>query len=138
MSAATPFMAIGALSRRTGCKVETIRYYERVGLLAPAGRSPGGHRQYDHDALKRLNFIRRARRLGFPVETVKALLALADGGGRTCKDVERIARRHLDAVRAKQSDLAALERVLADMVTRCAGGTKPDCPVIEALFEDAP
>ncbi len=131
------YMTIGTVSKRTGCKIETIRYYERVGLLFAPVRSSGGHRHYDHDALKRLNFILRARRLGFTLDTVRALLSLADGEGKSCAEVEGIAGDHLAEVRGKLEDLAALERVLTDMVDRCRGGTMPDCPLIEALFEGA-
>ena len=130
------YMTIGAVSKRTGCKVETIRYYERIGLLPAPVRSVGGHRHYDHDALKRLNFILRARRLGFTLDTVRALLSLADGEGKSCAEVEGIAGSHLGEVRGKLDDLAAMERVLTDMVARCRGGTMPDCPLIEALFKD--
>ena len=135
MADSPQYMTIGTVSKRTGCKVETIRYYERVGLLPAPVRSSGGHRHYDHDALKRLNFILRARRLGFTLDTVRALLSLADGEGESCVDVEDIAGKHLDEVRGKLDDLAALERFLTDMVARCRGGTMPDCPLIEALFE---
>ncbi len=130
------YMTIGTVSKRTGCKVETIRYYERIGLLPAPVRSLGGHRHYDHDALERLNFILRARRLGFTLDTVRALLSLADGEGESCAEVEGIAGKHLGEVRGKLDDLAALERVLTDMVARCRGGTMPDCPLIEALSED--
>lgn len=130
-------LSIGDLARRTGCKVETIRYYERAGLLAPPPRSAGGHRLYGQGGLKRLNFILRARRLGFTLAQVRVLLDLADGGGGGCAEVERIAARHLAEVRARLRDLAALDGVLAEMVERCQGGTLPECPVIEALFRDS-
>ena len=132
-----PRLTIGALGKRTGCKVETIRYYERIGLLPAPARSQGGHRHYGETTLKRLNFIRRARHLGFSLDTVRALLALADGEGETCEEVERIVSRHLKDVRVKRDDLAVMEGVLSEMVSRCAGGTMPDCPLIEALFEGA-
>lgn len=126
------------LSKRTGCKVETIRYYERMGLLPPPARSQGGHRQYGEDALKRLAFVLRARQLGFSLDTVRTLLALADGEGRTCEEVHRITVRHLDDVRTKQENLRVMEKVLSEMVSRCADGTLPECPLIEELFEAAP
>lgn len=132
-----PALSIGRLAAETGCKVETIRYYERIGLLAPPPRSQGGHRHYDAGALGRLNFIRRARGLGFRIEAVRALLDLADGKERTCAGAERLATAHLGDVRAKLADLRALEQVLADMVARCRGGTLPECPLIEALYASA-
>ena len=135
MNGSTPVMTIGKLSARTGCKVETIRYYERIGLLPEPLRSEGGHRHYGQADAKRLNFILRARRLGFALDGVRALLDLADGRGNSCAEVEGIAGRHLGDVRGKLADLQSLEVVLADMVERCRSGTMPDCPVIEALYE---
>ena len=133
-----PRMSIGGLSKRTVCKVETIRYYEREGLLEPPARSQGGHRHFGVAALKRLTFILRARQLGFSLDTVRALLQLADGEGQTCEEVRQITARHLDDVRAKQNDLDVMEKVLADMVSRCADGTLPECPLIEELFDVPP
>lgn len=134
MSDTAPYVTIGALARETGCKVETVRYYEHIGLLPPPPRSQGGHRQYDPTAVKRLNFIRRARHLGFTLDTVRALLALADGPRGSCAEVETIAARHLAEVRSKVADLRVLDRVLAGLVARCRGGDMEDCPLIEALY----
>ncbi|MAE44814.1 MAG: transcriptional regulator [Magnetovibrio sp.] len=136
MAVPLPLMTIGALSRRTGCKVETIRYYERIGLLPAPARGRGGHRHYDEGALKRLDFVLRARGLGFPLDSIRGLLDLADGGGRSCAQVERIAARHLKDVRNKLADILVMEKVLAEMVADCRGGTMPDCPLIEALFNE--
>lgn len=130
-----PHMPIGALARESGCKVETIRYYERVGLMPKPARTGGGHRMYSESQMRRLSFIRRARELGFTIDAVRVLLGLVDGEGRTCAEVEAISRRHLDDVRAKIADLLTMETVLAGMVAECKGGAVPDCPVIEALFE---
>lgn len=137
MEKPSPRLTIGALGKRTGCKVDTIRYDERIGLLPAPARSQGGHRHYGETTLKRLNFIRRARHLGFSLDTVRALLALADGEGETCEEVDRIVSRPLKDVRAKRDDPAVMEGVISEMVSRRAGGTMPDCPPIEALFEDA-
>ena len=130
------WLSIGALSARTDCHIETIRYYERIGLFPAAPRGDGGHRQFDRDHLKRLNFIRRGRDLGFTLDQVRALLGLVDGGDYTCAEVEHMTRYHLGAVRRKLADLKALEAVLADMAAACGGGTVPDCPVIDALFRE--
>jgi MerR family mercuric resistance operon transcriptional regulator len=130
-----PRLSIGDVSKRTGCKAETIRYYERIGVLPPPPRSAGGHRHYGSDQVKRLTFILRARKLGFPLNAVRALLRLADGDENSCAEVEHIAAAHLGEVRDKLGDLAVLEGVLAGMVARCRGGVVPDCPIIEALFE---
>jgi MerR family mercuric resistance operon transcriptional regulator len=131
-------MTIGVMARNTGCKVETIRYYERIGLLDEPLRSAGGHRHYGHAHLKRLSFIRRARDLGFPLDTVRALLGLSAPGDATCAEVEGLAAGHLAEVRAKIADLARLEAVLAELVARCRGGTVPECPIIEALYTEGP
>jgi MerR family mercuric resistance operon transcriptional regulator len=128
---------IGALSERTGCNIETIRYYERIGLMPPAARSEGGHRLYGEDQSRRLGFIRRTRQLGFTLDEVRTLLRLVDGGRFTCAQVKRITVHHLDDVRRKISDLRKIERVLGEMAAQCDGGTVPKCPVIDALFDKA-
>jgi MerR family transcriptional regulator, mercuric resistance operon regulatory protein len=99
---------------------------------------PGGYRLYSKDHLKRLTFIRRARKLGFSVDDVRKLLKLADERKRPCAEVRVVAGAHLEDVRAKIADLRAMERVLRDTVARCADGQKADCPLIEALYLEAP
>jgi len=130
-------IAIGGLSKHTGTNVETIRYYERVGLLPVPTRSPGGDRLYGSDHLKRLTFIRRARTLGFSIGEVRTLLRLADERKRPCAEVRVVANAHLKDVRAKIADLRRMERVLKTTVARCASGKRADCPVIEALYRDS-
>jgi MerR family mercuric resistance operon transcriptional regulator len=129
-------IAIGQLSKHTGTNVETIRYYERVGLLAAAVRSSGGYRLYSSDHLKRLNFVRRARALGFSIAEIRTLLRLADERKRPCAEVRVVADAHLKDVRAKIADLRRMERVLKATVSRCASGMRTHCPVIEALYRD--
>ena len=131
-----PEISIGALAARTGCKAETVRYYERIGILPHPQRTAGGQRRYRLDHLMRLNFIRRARELGFTLDEVRALLRLVNEGDHSCVEVEAVARGHLDSVRARIANLKAMEAVLADMAARCAGGSVPDCPIIEALFRE--
>ena len=131
-----PEVSIGVLAQRTGCKAETIRYYERIGILAEPRRTSGRQRRYGLQHLMRLNFVRRARDLGFTLDEVRALLGLVDEGGHSCAEVEAVARGHLESVRVRIADLTAMEAVLEDMVARCAGGTVPDCPIIEALFRE--
>jgi MerR family mercuric resistance operon transcriptional regulator len=130
-------LAIGGLSKRTGCKVETIRYYERIGLLPAPPRTAGGHRVYGEGHLRRLSFVRRARGLGFTLEEVRRLLELSDGGGASCAEVRDLTLDHLTQVRRKLGDLRRLEAVLSGMAAQCEDGTLPDCPIIEALFEKA-
>ncbi len=131
-------LTIGELSRRTGCKVETIRYYERIGVMPEPARTPGGHRQYGTDHLRRLTFIRRGRALGFTLDSVRGLLSFVDGSERTCEDVLALTQAHLAETRRKIDDLRKIERVLADMAAECAGGTVPACPIVDALFEAEP
>jgi len=129
-------IAIGGLSKHTGTNVETIRYYERVALLPAPARSSGGYRMYGNHHLKRLNFIRRARALGFSIGEVRTLLRLADERKRACAEVRIVAEAHLKDVRAKIADLRRMERVLKATVARCAEGRRSDCPVIEALYRN--
>jgi len=129
-------LAIGAVSKWTGCKVETIRYYERIGLLPAPARTEGGYRIYGVEGLKRLNFIRRARQLGFGLKEVRTLLRLADKRTRPSAAARRVAARYREEVRAKVADLRATERVLTEMIARCAGGRLPACPLIETLFRE--
>lgn len=127
-------LTIGALAEATGVKVETIRYYERIGILPSPPRSPGGHRLYGPAVLRRLGFVRRARELGFALDEVRDLLRLVDGGDFTCEEVRAKTLPHLDEVRAKIASLRRLEAVLAEVVDRCAGGTAPECPIVDALY----
>jgi MerR family mercuric resistance operon transcriptional regulator len=128
-------MAIGKLSERTGCHIETIRYYERIGLLPNPPRTEGGHRMYGPDHLKRLTFIRRTRDLGFSLEDVRGWLRLVDGGAYSCAEVRTMTLDHVAEIRRKIADLRKMESVLEDMAAECEGGDVPDCPIIEALFQ---
>lgn len=129
-------IAIGGLSKHTGTNIETIRYYERVGLLPSPVRSAGGYRLYGTDHVKRLNFIRRARALGFSIGEVRTLLRLADERKRPCAEVRLVAETHLSDVRAKIVDLRRMERALRATVARCAEGRRTHCPLIETLYRD--
>src|SRR5579872_4294701 len=127
-------LQIGELSRRAGCNIETIRYYERVGLLPHPARSTARYRLYEEADIGRLVFVRRARELGFTLKQVCALLALAAGHGRdACTEARELAAGNLAEVRAKIADLRALERVLSDAVRRCDAGEHAGCPVIATL-----
>ena len=136
MDTASARLAIGALSKRTGSKVETIRYYERVGLLPAPARSAGGYRLYATEHLRRLTFVRRARALGFSIKEVRKLLNLADHRPRPCAEARVLAAAHLGEVRAKIADLQAMERVLEETVARCADGRSARCPLIDAFYRD--
>lgn len=126
-------IAIGELSRRTDCNVETIRYYERIGLL-PSPDRQGRYRRYNDKDVQRLTFVRRARELGFTLDEVQALLALsATDGQSACLQVREISAAHLANVRARIADLRAMERVLATAIRQCDSGEQPGCPLIETL-----
>jgi MerR family transcriptional regulator, mercuric resistance operon regulatory protein len=126
---------IGALATRTGVNIETIRYYERIGILAPPARSPEGYRRYSREDAQRLKFIRRSRELGFSLGGVRALLQLARSKRADCQAVRGIAVKHLDEIKGKIKDLRRMERVLKDMLETCDGSARPVCPIVEALWD---
>jgi DNA-binding transcriptional MerR regulator len=126
-------LTIGELGRRTDTKVETIRYYEQVGLLPAPARTAGNYRAYDTVHLKRLAFIRRSRELGFLIDQIRALLDLADQRGRSCEAVDIIAKQHRAEVDRKIADLRALRRELDSMIAQCRHGTVAECRIIESL-----
>ena len=131
-----PSLLIGALSGRTGCKIETIRYYEKIGLLPAPPRSAGGRRLYSHAHLKRLTFIRRSRQLGFHLHEIRELLNLVDGGSYTCDEVKKLTLTHAGEVERKIADLQRMRSVLREITSKCSGGKVPDCPIIDALFKE--
>src|ERR1700756_214071 len=124
---------IGALAKATGSNIETIRYYERIGLLPAPARASGNYRSYGADHLARLSFVRRSRELGFSLEAIREVLRLADEKDRDCPAVDAIARAHLVEVKRKIADLTALRRELRDLIDQCGHGTIAECRIIEAL-----
>lgn len=124
----------GLLAKQTGVNAETIRYYEKIGLLPEPPRSQGGHRVYDLTHLQRLSFIRRGRELGFTLYDIRGLLDLVDTGHYTCAEVRDRTVVHLADVQQRIRDLKNMEHVLKDMVAECDSKSVPDCPIIEALF----
>lgn len=130
-------MVIGALAKRTGTNAETIRYYERIGLLPAPARTAGGYRLYGSEHLKRLTFVRQARALGFSLDEVRRLLGLAASRKRSCDAARRVAEAHLADVRAKIAVLRTMEQVLTGTVARCAAGLGTSCPLIDALYREA-
>ena len=128
-------LSIGLLSEQTDCKIETIRYYEKIGIFPKPPRTEGGHRIYSENHLKRLVFIRRGRELGFSLQDIRALLKLIDGGDYTCSQVEAITLHHIGNIHQKILDLKKLEKILAKISSQCEGGVVPDCPILDALFE---
>jgi len=128
-----PRILIGALSERTGTNIETIRYYERTGLLPPPPRQ-GRYRSYGPEDVRRLQFVRRARELGFTLEGIRALIGLAAGGPGSCGEARSLAAAHVEDVRGKISHLRRMERVLADAVRACDAGDNAGCPLIDSLY----
>ncbi|MBB4038489.1 Cu(I)-responsive transcriptional regulator [Microvirga flocculans] len=127
-------LAIGELSRRTGVKVPTIRYYEQIGLLPEPTRTEGQQRRYGAPEVRRLNFIRHARELGFDVEAIRQLLDLTSDPNRSCGEVHAITRTHLDEVNDKIARLTALRDELEAMVA-CDNRRVSDCRIIEVLAD---
>ncbi len=125
---------IGKLSERTGVNIETIRYYEKIGLLSSPPRSEGGHRLYSKEHLVRLVFLRRSRELGFSIEEIRMLLGLVDGGDYICGEVKALTIQHLQNVREKMRDLRKLEKALVSISSQCDGGLAQNCPILETLF----
>ncbi|WP_375254120.1 helix-turn-helix domain-containing protein [Yoonia sp.] len=123
------------LARATGCNLETIRYYERVGIMPDPPRSSKGYRLYDDTHVRRLNFVMRSRDLGFSLEEIRGLLGLVDDRTQTCAEVQAVAEAHLADVQVKMADLTRIERVLSETVARCTGDAAPECAVIDALID---
>ncbi|WP_061937593.1 helix-turn-helix domain-containing protein [Aureimonas sp. AU22] len=126
-------LTIGMLARATGTKVETIRFYERNGLLPAPARTNGNYRSYERSHLDRLIFIRRARDLGFSLDRIRRLLALSDDREQSCEAVDVLARQHLAEVQAKIDDLRAMQRELDCLLDQCRCGTVADCRIIGTL-----
>ncbi len=130
-------LLIGSLSAQSGVNIETIRYYERVGLLPAPPRTHGRHRSYDQHHLQRLAFIRRSRELGFSLDEIRKLLELDSDGKRACSEsVKEITLQHLENVRAKIASLKKLERALDRMSRDCKPGESVPCPILQALSSD--
>ena len=129
-------MRIGELAHETGCQIETIRYYERAGVLPPPAREANGYRSYGAPHRRRLRFVRRCRELGFSLNDIRELLRMVDRREYSCAAVEAVGRGHLENVRKRMVDLRRLEAVLSDLVSRCDGGNTPDCSMLESLFDD--
>lgn len=127
---------IGQLARLSGAGVETIRYYEREGLIAEPPRRASGYRQYPEDALARLRFIRHAKELGFSLKDTRELLELRVAPGATCADIRQRAETKIAEVRTKLDMLRQIEQALVKLTVSCRGrGPTSDCPILDALDE---
>jgi Cu(I)-responsive transcriptional regulator len=125
-------MNIADAASRSGLPAKTIRYYEDIGLIKPL-RSQNGYRAFRESDLRKLTFLGRARGLGFSIEECRALLALYGDEGRASSDVKALAQGHLDQIRAKITELRAMEATLGDRIHACAGDARPDCPILTGL-----
>jgi len=123
----------GELARRSGCNLETIRYYEDIKLMPEPARTEAGHRLYSIDDQRRLRFILRARELGFSLDDIRTLLGLEDRKP-TCAEVFEITSTHVDLIRTKIADLKKLEKTLSSVAKECSRNKTPDCAIIKTLF----
>jgi len=126
--------AIGEASRRSGVHIETIRYYERIGILGDIARGDNGRRSFSADSTERLTFIRRCRDLGLPLDRIRSLLVMVDGTDLTCDQVKLELDEQLQDTRQKIADLRKLEAELQSLSSSCAGGVSPDCSAMKQLF----
>ena len=126
-------LMIGDLAAATATKVNTIRFYEEIGLMRPAARTASNRRTYGDEDLRRLRFIRNARALGFDTAEIRSLLALGDRPRDDCGTVSEIARGHLSAIEIRIGQLKRLKRELARMTEACEGGAASACSILEAL-----
>ncbi len=126
---------IGKASEQSGVKIETIRYYEREGIIPKPGRSAGGRRLYSSDEIATLRFVRRCRDLGFPISIIQTFLSLTERGGRSCGEVKALAENHLVEVNAKIENLTHLREALLSLSSNCDDGTAV-CPMLDTLMED--
>ncbi|WP_018699881.1 MerR family transcriptional regulator [Amorphus coralli] len=127
--------SIGQLARLSGCKAETIRYYERIRLIPPPQRAASGYRTYGEDDVRRLRFVRHGRELGFPLDAIRALLDLSDHPNRDCAAADRLCSAQLADVRDRIRSLQRLEAELSSILDQCRGGRVADCRVLEALSD---
>ncbi len=133
-------MTIGQVAKLADVGVETIRFYEREGLIEEPPRRASGYRQYPTDTVDQLRFIRRSKELGFTLKEIKELMSLRDGGGRRRGEVRKIAEAKMQDIDQKLARLQAMRSALYGLVESCAYGRRPTCPILEALNdpEDEP
>jgi DNA-binding transcriptional MerR regulator len=125
--------SIGQLAKECGCKVQTLRYYEEIGLIPVPGRNRGNQRVYRDDHRKRLNFICHSRQLGFSLDQIRQILALTDNPGQSCDQVNAIAKAHLDEVNSKIARLRDMQIELQRMISECCADKVADCRIVEVL-----
>jgi Zn(II)-responsive transcriptional regulator len=130
-------VGIGQLAKRTGVPIDTVRHYERIGLLRPAARLASGYRRYGDAELKRLRFIRRAKALGFTLDEIHELLALS--AGRNVQSIRKAASARLADIERRMKELTRIRESLRQLVAACPGhGRAESCPILNALQQDEP
>lgn len=132
------YYRIGEVASRTGCSPESIRHYEKLGLLAPPQRGEQGYRRYDQAALERIGFIRHGRSLGLDLHSIQELLALSDNPDTDCTAADDIASRHLEHLEERIAALQALASELRQVVHQCRGGKTANCRIIKTLYDHQP
>ena len=126
-------MNISKAAKLAELPVKTVRYYADIGLVAESGRSESGYRAYDHAALRKLVFVRKARAIGFSIEECRELIGLYQDSSRSSADVKRIAGHRLEQIEAKQQELASLHQELSRLIASCRGDERADCPIMDFL-----
>jgi len=132
---ASKMFTIGRASEQSGVNIETIRYYEREGIVPKPGRSAGGRRLYSPDEIAKLRFVRRCRDLGFPISIIQTFLSLTEQDDRSCGEVKTLAENHLDEINAKIENLKRLREALLSLSSNCDDGTAA-CPMLDSLMKD--
>ena len=130
-------MRIGKAARRSGMAAKTIRFYEEAGLIEPAPRTEGGYREFGNDDVRRLQFIHRARDLGFSVAEVGRLLSLWSDRGRASAQVKQLALEHVARIEAKMTELRSMRDAILHLAERCHGDDRPECPILDELAGEA-
>ncbi|UTA55617.1 helix-turn-helix domain-containing protein [Lysobacter soli] len=131
-------MKISEAAAASGCHLETIRYYERVGLMPAPARTTGGYRAYGPDEVERLRFISRGRELGFSLDEIRSLLGLSDDPAMSCGNVDAIARKHLADIQGRMAELQRMATELERMIVACAGGDRGTCTILGTLKAGTP
>ena len=131
-------MRIGQVAAASGCHLETVRYYERIGLLPRPARTASGYRAYGVNDAERIRFITRGRDLGFSLDEIRSLMRLADDPALSCEQVDQLARHHLAEIKARQAELRRMARELEQTIAGCGRGHRAACAILGALQQPAP
>lgn len=128
-------MKIGEAAAMSGCHLETVRYYERIGLLPKPARTGSGYRSYSDDDVRRLRFITRGRELGFSLDEIRSLLQLSSDPGLSCSEVDQLARTHLGEIEQRVKELSRMAKELRRTIVTCSKDQRKDCAILDALWK---